>query len=219
MNWNEIIEKEKQKPYYDKLYEFVENEYKNNTCYPPFEKILNALNFTSYDDVKCVILGQDPYHGPNQAMGLSFSVEPKVAIPRSLQNIYKELNKEYGTYIPNNGDLTKWAKQGVLLLNTVLTVRAHEPQSHMGKGWEEYTDAIIKSLNEKNKPIVYLLWGEKARAKKEIITNKNHLILETSHPSPYSANRGFFGCNHFKDCNNFLIQHGYMPIDWQIENI
>lgn len=219
MNWNDFNENEKTKPYYDDMYKFIKEEYDNHTCYPPFPKILNALNLTPYDDVKCVILGQDPYHEPNQAMGLSFSVAPGVAIPRSLQNIYKELNSELGCYIPNNGDLTKWAKQGVLLLNSVLTVRAHNAASHSGHGWENYTDNILIELNKKQTPIVFLLWGNFARSKKSLITNPNHLILETTHPSPFSAGNGFFGCNHFKLCNDFLAKNNMKPIDWQIENI
>lgn len=219
MNWNDFNENEKTKPYYDSMYEFVKNEYDNHTCYPPFMKILNALNLTPYDDVKCVILGQDPYHEPNQAMGLSFSVAPGIAIPRSLQNIYKELNDELGCYTPNNGDLTKWAKQGVLLLNSVLTVRAHNAASHSGHGWENYTDNILIELNKKQTPVVFLLWGNFARSKKSLITNPNHLILETTHPSPFSAGNGFFGCNHFKLCNDFLVKNNMSPIDWQIENI
>lgn len=219
MTWEKLNATEQQKDYYDKLYDFVTNEYKNNTCYPPFEKILNALNLTPYENVKCVILGQDPYHEPNQAMGLSFSVEPGVTIPRSLQNIYKELHDELGCYIPNNGDLTKWAKQGVLLLNSVLTVRAHKAASHADHGWETYTDAILSELNKKDTPIVFLLWGNFARSKKTLITNPKHLILEATHPSPFSASSGFFGCNHFKKCNDYLTTNGLSPIDWQIENI
>ena len=219
MTWEKLNAAEQQKDYYDKLYDFVTNEYKNNTCYPPFEKILNALNLTPYENVKCVILGQDPYHEPNQAMGLSFSVEPGVTIPRSLQNIYKELHDELGCYIPNNGDLTKWAKQGVLLLNSVLTVRAHKAASHADHGWETYTDAILSELNKKDTPIVFLLWGNFARSKKTLITNPKHLILEATRPSPFSASSGFFGCNHFKKCNDYLTTNGLSPIDWQIENI
>lgn len=219
MTWEQFVESEKQKDYYNNLYDFIKKEYDTATCYPPFEKILNALNLTPYENVKCVILGQDPYHGPNQAMGLSFSVEPGVDTPRSLQNIYKELNAELGCYIPNNGDLTKWAKQGVLLLNSVLTVRAHEAASHSGHGWETYTDAILKELNKKKDPVVFLLWGNYAKSKKQFITNPNHLVLETTHPSPFSANNGFFGCNHFKQCNEFLNKHNISSIDWQIDNI
>lgn len=219
MDWNQFNEQEKQKDYYNALYDFVQNEYNSTTCYPPFEKILNALSLTPYDNVKCVILGQDPYHEPNQAMGLSFSVEQGVTLPRSLQNIYKELNAELGYYIPNHGDLTKWAKQGVLLLNSILTVRAHQAASHSGHGWETYTDAILSSLNNKDTPIVFLLWGNFARSKKTLITNPKHLILEATHPSPFSASNGFFGCNHFKKCNDYLTKNNLTPIDWQIENI
>lgn len=216
MTWNEIISKEKEKDYYNDLYDFVKSEYDSTTCYPPFDKIMNAFNLTPYDDVKCVILGQDPYHGPNQAMGLSFSVNKDIAIPRSLQNIYKEINAELGCPIPTHGDLTAWANQGVLLLNAILTVRAHTPASHSGKGWEEYTDAILSSLNDKDTPVVFMLWGNFAKSKKQLITNKNHLILEACHPSPFSADRGFFGCGHFKKCNEFLASHNIQPIDWQI---
>lgn len=166
-----------------------------------------------------MILGQDPYHEPNQAMGLSFSVNDGVTIPRSLKNIYTELQNELGCYIPNNGNLTKWAKQGVLLLNSILTVRAHDAASHAGHGWETYTDNILSALNQRNEPIVFILWGRYARDKKCLITNRNHLILESPHPSPYSADKGFFGCGHFRRCNEFLESHGITPIDWQIENI
>ena len=217
--WETFTKEEQKKPYFGELYNFVNNEYKTYTCYPPYEKIFNATETTKYDDVKVVILGQDPYHEPNQAMGLSFSVEPTSAIPRSLQNIYKELHDELGCYIPNNGDLTSWAKQGVLLLNTCLSVRAHEAASHSGKGWEIFTDALIDAVNKKETPVVFMLWGRFARAKAERITNKNHLILECAHPSPFSANYGFFGCGHFKTCNEFLAKNNLTPIDWQIQNI
>ena len=219
MNWNEINNNEKYKPYYNQLYAKVKKEYDEHTCYPPFDKILNALNLTPFDNVKCVILGQDPYHEPNQAMGLSFSVMPGVAIPKSLQNIYKEIHNELGCYIPNNGDLTYWAEQGVLMLNSVLTVRAHEAASHASFGWEQYTDAILSALNQKTTPVVFMLWGRFARNKKSLITNKQHMILETTHPSPFSANNGFMGCGHFKTCNEFLKDNGLKPIDWQIKNI
>lgn len=219
LNWNQFNESEKNKTYYNDLYDFVASEYKNNTCYPPFEQILNALNLTPLESVKCVILGQDPYHEPNQAMGLSFSVNNNVAIPRSLQNIYKELHDELGCYIPNNGNLTKWAQQGVLLLNSILTVRAHDAASHAGHGWETYTDNILSAINQKNEPVVFMLWGRYARDKKPLLTNPNHLILEAAHPSPFSADRGFFGCGHFKKCNEFLINSHAHPIDWQITNI
>ena len=181
--------------------------------------IFNALHYTDYDKVKVVILGQDPYHGPNQAHGLSFSVKPNVPIPPSLRNIYKELHDDLGCYIPNNGYLKKWADEGVLLLNTVLTVRAGLANSHKNKGWEQFTDNIIKVLNEREKPIVFILWGNNAISKKKLITNKNHLILQSVHPSPLSASRGFFGSKPFSKTNSFLESIGETPIDWQIENI
>lgn len=218
MTWNEALAQEHAKPYYKELYNFVQEEYKTNTVYPPQNKILNALSTTPLENVKCVILGQDPYHGPNQAMGLSFSVNKDVAIPKSLQNIYKELHDELGCYIPDNGDLTPWARQGVLLLNTVLTVRAGQPTSHSKKGWEQYTDAMLKILNEQDRPIVYMLWGNFAKSKAEFLNNPKHLILKTTHPSPFSAAYGFFGCGHFAKCNEFLKKNGMTPIDWQIPN-
>lgn len=219
MNWSDILKDEYSKPYYSKLYDFVNHEYdtQSGQVYPPKDLILNALNLTPYDDVKCVILGQDPYHTPGAAMGLSFSVPDGVKIPPSLINIYKELNTEFGYPIPNTGNLTPWAKQGVLLLNSILTVKAHQPASHHGKGWEEYTDAIIRAVNDKPEPVVFMLWGNFAKEKASLITNPKHLILKTSHPSPYSANAGFLGCNHFKLCNDYLTTHGIKPIDWQIK--
>lgn len=216
MNWYDFNEREKKEQYYIDLSDFVDKEYENGTCYPPRDKILNALNLTPYDETKVVILGQDPYHGENQAMGLSFSVPKGEAMPPSLKNIYKELKSEYGYPIPESGDLTSWAKQGVLLLNSVLTVRAHTPASHTNRGWETYTDKILEELNQKDTPVVFLLWGRYARDKKHLITNPTHLILETTHPSPYSAGNGFFGCDHFKKCNEFLVENGLQPIDWQI---
>lgn len=218
-NWNEINHAEMQKSYFSDLKAAVDKEYAEYTCYPPYDQIFNAIQTTRYENVKCVILGQDPYHGPGQAMGLSFSVNKGIAIPRSLQNIYKELQNELGCYIPNNGDLTPWAKQGVLLLNAILSVRERTPASHSGFGWETYTDALLTALNEKEDPVVFLLWGNFARSKKSFITNPKHLVLECPHPSPYSADRGFFGCGHFKKCNEFLEKHGLDPIDWQIKNI
>ena len=215
-NWDNKLKDEYTKDYYKNLYEFVTKEYATQTIYPPSNLILNALNLTPFDKVKCVIIGQDPYHEPNQAMGLSFSVPDTTPIPPSLQNIYTELNNEFGYPIPNTGNLTKWAKQGVLLLNAVLTVRAHQAASHRNQGWEQYTDAIIKALNTKETPVVYLLWGVYARNKKTLITNPQHLILEAPHPSPLSAYRGFFGCGHFKKCNEYLVSKGITPIDWQI---
>ena len=189
------------------------------TIYPAQEDILNALNLVSPKEVKTVILGQDPYHEPNQAMGLAFSVPDEEPIPRSLNNIYKELNNDIGCSVPNSGNLTRWAEQGVLLLNASLTVRAHQAFSHRGIGWEEFTDAAIRVLNEQDRPIVFLLWGKPAQMKKSMLNNPNHLILEAPHPSPLSAYRGFFGCKHFSQANAFLTAHGETPIDWQIENI
>lgn len=216
MQWNDILSKEIVKPYYKELYNFVQKEYEKNTVYPPKDKLLNALSLTPFDDIKCVILGQDPYHGYNQAMGLAFSVPYGVEIPPSLQNIYKEIQSEFNYKMSDDGNLTKWAKQGVLLLNSVLTVQAGKPASHQGKGWETYTDAILKAVNKKKEPVVYFLWGSFAKSKKALLNNPNHLILEAPHPSPLSAYRGFFGCNHFKKCNEYLTANGVKPIDWQL---
>ena len=218
-DWEKALSKEFKKPYYLKLYNTVRSEYSKTTVYPPSEEIFTAFNLTDINDVKVLILGQDPYHEPGQAHGLSFSVKPGVAIPPSLLNIYKELEDELSLYIPNNGYLEKWAKQGVLMLNTVLTVRAHNANSHKGIGWEEFTDAAIMALNELDKPIVYMLWGSNARSKAKMINNKKQLVLEAPHPSPLSSYRGFFGCNHFIKCNEFLKANGLSEIDWQIENI
>ena len=218
-NWNLKIGDEFKKDYYLELRKFLVNEYKTKTIYPNMYDIFNALHYTDYDKVKVVILGQDPYHGPNQAHGLSFSVKPNVPIPPSLRNIYKELHDDLGCYIPNNGYLKKWADEGVLLLNTVLTVRAGLANSPKNKGWEQFTDNIIKVLNEREKPIVFILWGNNAISKKKLITNKNHLILQSVHPSPLSASRGFFGSKPFSKTNSFLESIGETPIDWQIENI
>jgi uracil-DNA glycosylase len=218
-NWEEALRYEHSQPYYKDLFDFVMHEYDSKTIYPPKDKIMNATNLTPLDNVRCVILGQDPYHEPNEAMGLAFSVNVGVTIPPSLQNIYKELQSEYGYPIPNNGDLSHWAKQGVLLLNSVLTVQAHKANSHSGHGWEQYTDAILSIVNQQNRPIVYMLWGAPARRKKPLLTNPNHLVLETSHPSPLSVYRGFEGCGHFKKCNDFLVSHNLPPIDWQIPDV
>lgn len=218
-DWNELLKDEFSKDYYLSLREFLKNEYTTKIIYPDKYDIFNALHYTSYKDVKVVILGQDPYHGPNQAHGLSFSVSPGVKIPPSLLNIYKELNSDLGCYIPNNGYLKKWADQGVLLLNTSLTVRAGEANSHKNKGWEIFTDKIISLINEKTDPVVFLLWGNNAINKKKLITNKQHLILSSAHPSPLSASRGFFGSKPFSKINKFLISVNKAPIDWQIENI
>lgn len=218
-DWKDLLEDEFNKEYYQTLRNFLINEYKTKTIYPDKYDIFNALHFTSYKDIKVVILGQDPYHGPGQAHGLSFSVNPGIKIPPSLLNIYKELNSDLGCYIPNNGYLKKWADQGVLLLNTSLTVRAGEANSHKSIGWEIFTDKIISLVNEKEAPVVFLLWGNNAIKKKNLITNKRHLILTSVHPSPLSASRGFFGSKPFSKINNFLISINKKPIDWQIENI
>lgn len=217
-DWDTILEKEFEKDYYKNLRIFLNNEYSNQTIFPPAKDIYNALRITPYNEVKVLILGQDPYHEENQAHGLAFSVNKGIQIPPSLLNIYKELNSDLNTYIPDNGYLIKWAKQGVLLLNTVLTVEAHKANSHKGKGWEILTDAIISSLNNKEY-MVYILWGRNARNKTKLITNPNHLILESAHPSPLSAYNGFFGSKPFSKTNEYLIKNNLSPIDWQIENI
>lgn len=218
-DWDDILENEFNKDYYQKLRSFLDEEYKNHTIYPPAKDIYNALRNTSYSDTKVLILGQDPYHEVGQAHGLSFSVNKNIQIPPSLLNIYKELNDDLNCYIPNNGYLLPWAKQGVLLLNTVLTVRAHLANSHKDKGWEILTDAIIKKLNEKQVPMVFILWGRNARNKKSLITNNKHLILESAHPSPLSAYNGFFGTKPFSKTNQFLERNNCKPIDWQIPNV
>ena len=217
-DWTELLKTEFAKPYYRTLSAFVREEYARGTVYPPKEQIFEALRFTSKEDVRVVILGQDPYHEVNQAHGLSFSVLPGTEIPPSLANIYEELHRELGCYIPDNGCLVKWAKQGVLLLNTVLTVRAHQANSHRDRGWETFTDAVITELNREDRPIVFMLWGRPAQSKMSMLSNPKHRILTAPHPSPLSAYRGFFGCGHFKEANEFLTAHGEAPIDWQIEN-
>lgn len=218
-DWMEAVRPEFGKEYYKKLYSFVKQEYSTQVVYPPSEDIFNAFHFTPLSKVKVVIIGQDPYHNVGQAHGLCFSVQPETEIPPSLVNIYKELQEDLGCFIPNNGYLVKWAEQGVLLLNTVLTVRAHQANSHQGKGWEQFTDAVIRAVNEKEEPVVFLLWGKPAQMKKSMLNNPKHLILEAPHPSPLSAYRGFFGCRHFSRTNEFLKENGLEPIDWQIENI
>lgn len=217
--WQEILGDEFNKDYYLNLRKFLINEYKTKTIYPNMYDIFNALNYTDYDNVKVVILGQDPYHGPNQAHGLSFSVKPGITPPPSLKNIFKELHDDLSCYIPNNGYLKKWADEGVLLLNTVLTVRQGEANSHKNKGWETFTDTVIKALNLKSDPVVFILWGNNAISKKKIITNSKHLILESVHPSPLSASRGFFGSKPFSKTNKFLESVYGEVIDWQIDNI
>lgn len=218
-DWAEVLNPEYRKPYYRELYNKMDAEYKSGkTVFPPPDDIFNAFHLTPLSKVKCVIIGQDPYHDVGQAHGLCFSVQPDVKIPPSLENIYKELHDDLGCYIPDNGYLVKWAEQGVLLLNSVLTVRAHQAFSHQGFGWEKFTDAVMDILNEQNRPIVFLLWGKPAQQKAARLNNPNHLILKAPHPSPLSAHRGFFGCKHFSQANAFLTEHGLEPIDWQIEN-
>lgn len=218
-DWQGLLEEEMKKDYYLKLREFLVEEYRTKTIYPNMHDIFNALHYTSYKDTKVVILGQDPYHGPNQAYGLAFSVKEGVRIPPSLLNMYKELRDDLGSYIPNNGVLTKWAEEGVLLLNTSFTVRGGEANSHSKIGWEVFTDHIIKLLNQREDPIVFILWGNNAIKKQVFITNPKHYIIKSVHPSPLSASRGFFGSKPFSKTNKFLESIGKDPIDWQIENI
>ena len=218
-DWLPALQEEFHKDYYKKLYTFVRQEYSTHVIYPPADDIFNAFDFTPLDKVKCVILGQDPYHEPNQAHGLCFSVKPEVGIPPSLVNIYKELKDDIGCYIPDNGYLEKWARQGILMLNTVLTVRAHQANSHKDIGWEQFTDAAIRVLNTVDRPIVFILWGAPAQRKESMLNNPKHLILKAPHPSPLSAYRGFFGSKPFSKTNEFLIANGIEPIDWQIENV
>ena len=218
-HFKDIIEEESKKDYYKKLHEFVYKAYEEHTIFPDKKNIFAALKYTPYENVKVVILGQDPYHGLGEAHGMAFSVCPGIKIPPSLQNIYKELHEELGCYIPNNGYLMKWARQGVLLLNSVLTVQKDLPASHRGIGWEAFTDKIIEEVNKKDEPVVFMLWGNFAKSKASLITNPKHLVLTCAHPSPFSARYGFFGCNHFKKANEFLKENGKQPRDWQIENI
>ena len=215
-DWAEKISTEYKKPYYRELFNFIKEEYSKVVVYPPSEDIFNAMHLTPLSKVKCVIIGQDPYHEPGQAHGLCFSVKPDIKVPPSLENIYKELHDDIGFSIPNHGYLEEWAKQGVLLLNTVLTVQAHRAFSHRGKGWEQFTDAIIRTVNEVDRPVVFLLWGKPAQEKKALLNNTKHLILEAPHPSPLSAYRGFFGCKHFSKANEFLAKNGETPIDWTL---
>lgn len=216
-DWDEILADEWQKPYYRRLHEFLKSEYSAKRIYPSMYDIFNALKYTSFADTKAVIIGQDPYHGAGQAHGLCFSVKKGVAIPPSLRNIYKELHDDVGFVIPQHGELTSWANQGVLLLNTVLTVREGCPNSHKGKGWEIFTDRVISELNNKQTPVVFLLWGANAEQKGRLITNPIHKKLITVHPSPLSASRGFIGCRHFSKTNALLTEAGLAPINWQID--
>lgn len=218
-NWKEFFAIEEQKDYYINLMKLVDKEYEENVVFPAKENIFKAFEYTPLSDVKVVILGQDPYHNKGQSHGLCFSVGHDVKIPPSLRNIFKELNEDIGCYIPNNGYLEKWAKEGILLLNTILTVREKEPGSHKKMGWENFTNNVIKVLNMQNQPIVFILWGNPAREKKKLLNNKNHLILESTHPSPLAAYQGFFGTKPFSKTNEFLQKHKQKIIDWQIENI
>lgn len=218
-DWMPLLKGEFQEDYYKKMHAFLEEAYKTKTIYPAKEDIFNALHYTAYKDVRVVILGQDPYHGPNQAHGLCFSVQKGVKAPPSLKNIFKELHSDLGCDIPNNGYLKKWADQGVLLLNTVLTVEAGKANAHSKLGWHRFTDRIIEHLNDREDPIVFILWGNNARSKAKLITNDQHYILESAHPSPLSARRGFFGSRPFSKTNELLLSLGYPAIDWQIEDI
>ncbi|WP_166246187.1 uracil-DNA glycosylase [Paenibacillus turpanensis] len=216
-DWGPLLQEELQKPYFAQLLEFIEHEYNHNVVYPGMHDIFNSLQYTSFADTKVVLLGQDPYHGPGQAHGLSFSVRKEVPLPPSLRNMLKELADDLGCAIPRNGCLEAWARQGVLLLNTVLTVREGQAGSHRGKGWERFTDKMIALLNEKTTPVVFILWGSHAQTKASFITSQRHLILTAPHPSPLSAYRGFFGSKPYSTTNAFLEQHGFTPIRWQLE--
>ena len=218
-DWDELLKEEFEKDYYLNLRKFLIEEYKTRQIFPNMHNIYEALKHTSYKDTKVLILGQDPYHGDNQAHGLAFSVQPQVKTPPSLLKMYKELKDDLGCFIPNNGYLMPWADQGVLLLNTALTVRAHEANSHKNKGWEIFTDRVISILSEREDPVIFVLWGSNARKKVELIDTSKHYILEAPHPSPLSASKGFFGCKHFSKINEILKKLGKEPINWQIENI
>ncbi|KHF38793.1 uracil-DNA glycosylase [Halalkalibacter okhensis] len=216
-DWQDVLNIELEKAYFNELLSFLTEEYEKYTVYPPKEEVFQALEYTSYSNTKVVILGQDPYHGPNQAHGLSFSVKPTVKIPPSLKNIYKELQADLGHESPTHGSLVSWAKQGVLLLNTVLTVRKSEAASHKGMGWELFTDAVIKALNDREQPVIFVLWGKHAQAKKGMITNKRHAIIEAAHPSPFSAHRGFLGSKPFSTIDQLLKENGQGSIEWEID--
>lgn len=212
--WNEVLSKEFNEPYFEKLTDFVKNEYKNHKIFPPLGELFSAFDLCPFNKVKVVIIGQDPYHGPGQAHGLCFSVRNGVKFPPSLRNIFKEINADLGTAVPQSGDLTRWATQGVLLLNATLTVRAHQAGSHQGKGWEQFTDAAINAISEQKEKVVFLLWGAYAQRKGQVIDKSKHLVLESVHPSPLSASRGFFGNHHFSRANHYLVENGKSPIEW-----
>ncbi|MGC5325738.1 uracil-DNA glycosylase [Brevibacillus sp. SYSU BS000544] len=218
-DWAQYLNQEFEQPYYLRIREVLVNEYNSGPIYPDRYDIFNALNYTSYEETKVVILGQDPYHGPGQAHGLSFSVKPGVPAPPSLQNIFKELQADLGCTIPNHGHLVSWAKQGVLLLNTVLTVRESQPNSHKGVGWETFTDKVITTLNDREQPVVFILWGKHAQDKQQLITKNHHYIIRSPHPSPLSSHRGFFGSRPFSKANQFLEKTGIAPINWQIPDL
>lgn len=215
-DWAHLLQEEFEKPYYLELRNFLIQEYREQTIYPDKHDIFNALHYTAFKDTKVVILGQDPYHGPNQAHGLSFSVKPGINTPPSLKNIFKELKDDLGYEIPNHGYLVKWAKEGVLMLNAVLTVRQGKPNSHQGMGWENFTDRVISLLNEREKPVVFILWGKYAQEKETLITQNQHYIIKAPHPSPFSANRGFFGSKPFSKTNSFLNEAGLDKINWEL---
>ena len=215
-DWDEVLKNEVRADYFNNIIAFLNREYREHICYPKPENVFNALRTTPYSKVKAVILGQDPYHNPGQAHGLCFSVMDGVEPPPSLKNIFQELHDDIGFEVPESGNLTRWAQSGVLLLNTILSVRQNQPMSHSEIGWQRFTDAVIAALNEREEPMVFLLWGSPARRKKELITNKKHLVLEAPHPSPLSSYRGFFGCRHFSKANDFLIKSGNTPIDWSL---
>lgn len=217
--FKEFIQNESKEEYYQKLHEYIYHEYDTKTIFPPKEKIFNSLRYCPYEKVKVVIIGQDPYHEKGQAHGMAFSVSPGVKAPPSLINIFKELNRDLGLKIPNNGYLMKWEKQGVLLINSVLTVEEGKPGSHRGKGWETFTDKVIKKIDEKDGPVAFALWGAYAKEKSILLSNPKHLVLMTSHPSPFSVKAGFEGCGHFSKINKYLVENGETPIDWQIEDI
>lgn len=215
-DWAALLDSEFEKPYYQKLRDQLKEEYQTRSVYPDMHEIFAALHLTPYQETKVVIIGQDPYHGQGQAHGLSFSVQPGIKVPPSLRNIYQELREDLGCETPEHGYLASWAEQGVMLLNTVLTVRAHEPNSHRGIGWEDFTDQVIAALNDRRQPVVFMLWGKHAQSKRDLITEGRHLVIQSAHPSPFSAHRGFFGSRPFSRANQFLTDNESPPIDWQL---